>query len=170
MLVNIRTPIQQYRNRYTDLLYGLPEGQTILSCFYLKSIKYARLRGRHIIVCSWIFHVSLGVLALSSFLVTASNWNAVLLYFVVPCVPSVIWYSSIKEKHRKSNEQMNMIQRMVLDSVLSDFSSENNDLIQDNLFLFYKDAYQVPIFMQGKRMRHVEEKEREYVIEILKNK
>lgn len=170
VFVNIRRPIDQYQNWYSNKIGDLPENKTILCCFYLDSIRYARLRMRHINWCNWIFGISIILVVASSILVVASNWNALVLYIIAPCVPLIVWYSAVRAQHRKSSEQILIIQQMIHDAVAADFSSDNNDLIQDNLFLYYKDVYQIPRLLEWPYLRKIEALEREYVIEAMKNK
>lgn len=171
VFVNIKQPIEQYKNRYPKAIEMLPENRMVLSCFYLDSIRYARLRTRHIRWCNWMFGIAIGSIILSSFFVTASNWNAILLYVIAPSVPLTVWYSAVREKHRNSSEQMQMIQQMIHDAVASDFTSANNDLIQDNLFLYNKDVYQIPRILEGRKLKKETISEQEYVVEtMMKNK
>lgn len=99
-------------------------------------------RDRHFAISCWCMAALEALVVLSVIFIDGGyNLNGFLTYTIVPSVPLWLWFSSLNEQRKRSNNQLAMIAKMIEDERSNGNSTQLNNLIQNYLFLYRDEAW-----------------------------
>lgn len=149
--LNMSSDLSKSKERFVGQVVSDSKEAFALNWFRMDVAYFSNAMGMHKKWCNWIFVLFMIIVAAASCLVFASNINAIVLYALAPWVPILIWFSSYRNKYRKGKEQLEVVEMLINDSIEAGYTSDKNNIIQDYLFMYNKDAYAVPEFLFQRR-------------------